>query len=243
MVSLPMPRSLMKVWRDTLRDQEGYGVGGIAEVADDRIDGYRWHADTSAVAEGVAEDFVKGDRHGDVAIAGGVAEEHVEGDRQADIVPSGAAPSRRLSRLTGRVRLPLGATSPRRSSTETGRLSAPLGAASPSRLSRLTGRVSAPLGARSLRIVLTLTERSKEPGSTGLGRRDIASADRGQLVGQGVAQPPKGVDLAAYGTISSVGEQPELRGNQAGAKGFRVAIEECVQDRAGPSSRSVSALE
>ena len=61
MVSLPIPRSLMKLCREmvSLGDAEVNGVRGIAEVADDCVDGDRWDADTAAVAEGVAEDLVE----------------------------------------------------------------------------------------------------------------------------------------------------------------------------------------
>ena len=42
----------------------------------------------------------------------------------------------------------------------------------------------------------------------------------------------KGVDLAGGRAVGGVGEQPELGGDQpVGADGFRVAVEEGVQDR------------
>jgi hypothetical protein len=128
MVSLPIPRSLMKLWRE------------MVSLAMPRLMVYEGSPRSATIVS-------------------------TEMDGTLILPPLPRASPRTWSTVTGAVILPSPAASRRSPSSEIGRDTVPSGAAPSSRLSRLTGRESVPLGARSLRIVLMLTERSREPGS------------------------------------------------------------------------------
>ncbi len=224
----------MKVWRDTL-PSDAEVVRGIAEVADDRVDGYRWDADTSAVAEGVSEDLVEGNRHGDIAIAGGVAEQPVEGDRQTECAAgSGAVEETVQADRQGQAPAGCDVAEEIVDGDRQAECAAGGGVAEQTVQADRQGERAA-----GGKVVEDCADVDREVQGArvyqGWGRRQIPAAERRHLVGNGVAQLLKGVDLAGGRAVGGVGEQPELRGNQsAGANGFRVAVEEGVQDRGGP---------